>query len=479
MKPGFRLTALLLTTALAGCAVGPNYVRPSAPISPTYKSAEGWAPAVPADALDRGDWWTLFGDPVLNDLAARVRVSNQNVAASEAAYRQARALVSQQRAALFPTVNLTGGATRSGTGGGGGTTVVDGQIVGAGGSSSRTTYRTSLGGTWEIDVWGRIRRTIEAANANAQASEADLAAATLAAQGELAVNYFGLRQSDVELALDQATVDGYRRAFDIANNRFRAGVAPHSDALQAQTQLDNAVADLAGTQQQRAVYEHAIAVLVGQAPGNFDLAAISNWTPQIPDVPVGVPSTLLQRRPDIAAAERRVAAANAQIGVAEAAWFPTLSLSGSYGFQSSVLSGLLSSPNALWSYGAAAAETLFDAGARNARIRGVKAAHDEAVAQYRQTVLTALQNVEDELTAARVLATQHELRRSAATAADQTEQMMLNRYRAGQVSYTDVVSAQTTAYSARRALVQAGAQRQTAATSLIQALGGGWRQPAK
>jgi NodT family efflux transporter outer membrane factor (OMF) lipoprotein len=218
---------------------------------------------------------------------------------------------------------------------------------------------------------------------------------------------------------------------------------------------------------------------VGQAPGNFDLAAISNWTPQIPDVPVGVPSTLLQRRPDIAAAERRVAAANAQIGVAEAAWFPTLSLSGSYGFQSSVLSGLLSSPNALWSYGAAAAETLFDAGARNARIRGVKAAHDEAVAQYRQTVLTALQNVEDELTAARVLATQHDLRRSAATAADQTEQMMLNRYRAGQVSYTDVVSAQTTAYSARRALVQAGAQRQTAATSLIQALGGGWRQPAK
>ena len=477
-----RSAALALAaTALAGCAVGPSYVRPSAPLSPTFKEAAGWSPAAPADALDRGDWWSLFGDPVLDGLEARVKVSNQNIAAAEAAYRQARALVSEQRAALFPTVNLNAGATRSGNGGGGGTVVVnpDGTTTTSGGSGgSRSNYRVTLGASWEPDVWGRIRRTIEGARADAQASEADLASATLSAQGELAANYFSLREADAEIAIDQATVDGYRRTTQITQNRFNAGTVPHSDLLQAQTQLNNAQANLAGAQQQRAVFEHAIAVLVGEAPGNFSLPPAA-WTQSAPAIPPGVPSTLLQRRPDIAAAERRMAAANAQIGVQRAAYFPDLTLSGSYGFAASALSGLFSASNSLWSYGLAAAETVFDGGARKARVKGAKAGYDQAVAQYRQTVLTALQDVEDQLAATRALEAQYILRRQAATAADAAAVMVENQYQAGLVSYVEVFTAQTSAYAARTALVQAQAQQQTTAVALIQALGGGWRTPAQ
>ncbi|MGH6908992.1 MAG: efflux transporter outer membrane subunit, partial [Phenylobacterium sp.] len=458
-----------------------DYARPAAPISPTYKEAAGWSPAAPADALDRGDWWSLFGDPVLDGLEARVKVSNQNIAAAEAAYRQARATVSEQRAALFPTINLTGSGSRSGDGGGGGTVIVNpdgstsGGVVG-GRSSARSTYRANLGGTWEPDVWGRIRRTVEGAEANAQASEADLANATLSAQGELAVNYFGLRQADANVAIDQATVEGYRRTTQITQNRFNAGTVPHSDLLQAQTQLANAQADLASSRQQRATFEHAIAVLVGEAPGTFSLPP-ATWTDYAPAIPPGVPSTLLQRRPDIAGAERRMAAANAQIGVARAAYFPDLTLNGSYGFAANALSGLFSAPNSLWSYGLSAAETLFDGGARKAQVTGAKAAYDQTVAQYRQTVLTALQDVEDQLAATRALEAQYVLRRQAATAADAAATMVENQYRAGTVSYVEVFTAQTSAYAARTALAQAQAQRQTTAVTLIQALGGGWHDP--
>ncbi len=311
----------------------------------------------------------------------------------------------EQQAALFPTINLTGSGTRSGSGGGGGPIIVnpDGSTSGGGGgSSSRSTYRASIGGSWEPDVWGRIRRTIEGAKALAQASDADLAAARLSAQGELATDYFGLREADVEIAIDQATVAAYQRSLTIAQNRYNASVAPKSDVLQAQTQLFNAQADLTGLARTRANFEHAIAVLTGEAPGNFSLAA-APWTETVPDVPPGVPSTLLQRRPDIAAAERRVQNANAQIGVQTAAYFPTLTLSGSYGFAASNLSNLFSSSNSLWSYGASVAETIFDAGARRARVNQAKATHDQAVAQYREVVLQALQNVEDELAATRVL----------------------------------------------------------------------------
>jgi len=477
MKPFAILP--FVAAALAGCAVGPNYVRPSAPLSPTFKEVVGWSPAAPADTLDRGDWWALFSDPTLNGLEAKVQVSNQNIVAAEAAYREARAVVSEQRAALFPTVTLNGSATRSGSGGGSSGTVISGAgggtviTGGTGGSRQSTQYRASLGASWEPDVWGRIRRTIENAKSNAQASAADLAAARLTAQGELATDYFGLREADAEIALDQATVAAYQRSLTIATNRYNAGVVAKSDIYQAQTQLANAQADLAGLGQQRANFEHAIAVLTGEAPGNFTLAP-APWNATVPAIPPTVPSTLLQRRPDIAGAERRVQAANALIGVQTAAYFPTISLSASYGFASSQLGSLFNSSNSLWSYGVSIAETIFDAGARHARVNEARATHDQAVARYRETVLEALQNVEDELAATRVLADQAALRQQASAAADAAEIIVANQYKSGQVAYSDVVIAQTAAYSARRALAQSAAQRQTTAVALIQSLGGGW-----
>ncbi|WP_394760527.1 efflux transporter outer membrane subunit [Phenylobacterium sp.] len=476
------LASLTLAATLGGCAVGPNYARPSAPLSPAFKEAAGWSLAAPADTLDRGDWWTLFNDPTLNALEAKVQVSNQNIIAAEAAYRQARATVSEQRAGLFPTVTLNGSGAESGGGtgsrgqvitGAGGGTVASGSGTGSGGNRT-TSYRANIGASWEPDVWGRIRRTIEAAKSNAQASAADLAAARLSAQGELATDYFGLREADAEIALDRATIEGYQRSLTIANNRYRAGVTVKSDVYQAQTQLANAQADLAGLDQQRANFEHAIAVLTGEAPGNFSLA-LAPWIATVPAIPPSLPSTLLQRRPDIAAAERRVEAANAQIGVQTAAYFPTISLTGSYGFAASELGSLFNSANSLWSYGASVAETLFDAGARRARVTESKAAHDQAVARYRETVLEALRNVENELAATRVLAQQAELRRQASTAADAAETIVANQYRSGQVPYTDVVTAQAAAFNARRALAQSAAQRQTTAVALIQSLGGGWK----
>jgi NodT family efflux transporter outer membrane factor (OMF) lipoprotein len=477
-------STLALSAVLAGCAVGPNYVRPSAPISPTFKEAAGWSPAAPADTLDRGDWWTLFGDPALTALEAKVQVNNQNVIAAEAAYREARAVVSEQRASLFPTVTLNGSGTESGAGAGSRGTVITGAgggtvVSGAGSGSTRSSqYRASLGASWEPDVWGRIRRTIEAANSTAQATAADLAAARLSAQGELATDYFGLREADAEMALDQATVDAYQRSLTIAQNRYNAGVTVRSDVYQAQTQLANAQADLAGLTQQRANFEHAIAVLVGEAPGSFSIP-VAPWVGTVPGIPASVPSTLLQRRPDIAGAERRVQAANAQIGVQTAAYFPDLSITGSYGFAATELGSLFKTANNVWSYGGSLAETIFDAGARHARVNEAKATHDQAVARYRETVLEALGNVENELAATKVLAQQAELRRVASTAADAAETIVQNQYKSGQVPYTDVVTAQAAAYNARRALAQSAAQRQTTAVALIQSLGGGWHADAK
>ena len=288
-------TSLLMT----GCAVGPVYQRPATPEVAAYKSAGDWVVATPLDAMERGPWWELFNDPVLNDLAARVEVSNQNVAAAVAAYAQARALVAEQRAGLFPSISLSGGASRVDNGG-----------------ATRNSFQANLGASWEPDVWGRLQNVVSGAASAAAASAADLATARLSARGELAANYLSLRQQDAQKVLLASTLAGYTRALDITQNRYTAGIAAKTDVLQAQTQLANAKADAAGLQRTRAQLEHAIAVLVGQAPGNFALAALPDYTPTVPDIPVGVPSTLLLRRPDIAAAERRVASANAQIGVA-------------------------------------------------------------------------------------------------------------------------------------------------------------------
>jgi NodT family efflux transporter outer membrane factor (OMF) lipoprotein len=446
-------------------------VRPVTPEVSNYKESGDWVRAAPADALERGPWWQLFNDPVLNDLAARVEVSNQNVAAAVAGYAQARALVAEQRAGLFPSVTLGGGATRSGNGGG--TANANNNITT--GNRSNTNYQASLGAAWEPDVWGRLQSVANSAAATAAASAADLATARLSAQGELAVNYLSLRQQDAQQALLASTLAGYARALEITQNRYTAGIVAKTDVLQAQTQFANAKADEAGLQRTRAQLEHAIAVLVGQAPGNFTLAAAPDYKPTVPDVPIGVSSTLLQRRPDIAAAERRVANANEQIGVAKAAYYPSLSLNASLGTAASRVADLFSTPAAVWSLGLSAAQVLFKGGALDARLEGATASHTQAVARYRQVVLTAFQNVEDQLSASRVLQVQQTLRAQASSAADQVEQQVLNRYRSGQVGYTEVITAQTTALSARRALVQATADRQTTAVALIQSLGGGWR----
>ncbi len=458
--------AAALAFAVTGCAVGPDYQRPATPDISAFKEAAGWVPAAPADALERGPWWQLFGDPVLDQLAARVDVSNQNVAAAVAAYAQARAVVREQRSSLFPSVTLNGGANRSHSS--------SSSSVSSSGGRTGNSYDVSMGGSWEPDVWGRLGRAVESASASAQASAADLASARLSAQGELAVNYLTLRQVDAQKALLESTLAGFQRSLDIAQNRYTADIAAKTDVLQAQTQLANARADDAGLLRQRAQLEHAVAVLVGEAPANFSLEPQA-WKPSVPEIPVGIASTLLQRRPDIAAAERGVAVANEQIGIARSAYYPSLSLGASYGFGASRVADLFSASSSVWSLGLSAAQTLFNAGATTARVEGSEAAHAQAVARYRQTVLTAFQGVEDQLAATRVLLTQQDLRRQASEAADQVEQQVLNRYLSGQVGYTEVITAQATALSARRALVQAMADRQTTAVALIQSLGGGWQ----
>jgi NodT family efflux transporter outer membrane factor (OMF) lipoprotein len=474
------LVSAAAAAALAGCMVGPHYHRPSLPLTPAFKE-QGWQPAQPADLSPRGDWWSVFNDPTLSALEARVNISNQNVAAAEAAYRQAEALVSEQRAALFPTVDLTGSATRTGSGKGSSGTVVTGAggttVVTGGGGRTTNTYRANLGASWTPDVWGRIRRGIEGARGTAQATQADLAAAELSAQGSLAVDYFGLRSADQQIALLTLAVAGYQRSLQIAQNRYNAGIAPHSDVLQAQSLLATTQADLADLSRTRAAFEHAIAVLAGQTPESFALPADPHWSAAIPQVPAGVPSTLLQRRPDIAGAERRAAAASAQIGVATAAYYPNLTLTGSYGFSATELGKLFNASNSVWSLGISAAETLFNGGLTHAQVIAARAGYDQAVARYRQAVLAALQDVEDQLAATRVLADEYALRQSAANDADLAATMVLNQYREGQVAYTNVVTAQVTALNTRRTLVQAAATRETTAVALVQSIGGGWTAP--
>ncbi|MES2362852.1 MAG: efflux transporter outer membrane subunit [Pseudomonadota bacterium] len=466
-SPPHTLLALAaLALFVSGCAVGPDYKRPATAEVSTFKEAGDWVPAAPADALERGPWWSLFGDPLLDQLAARVEVSNQNVALAVGAYAQARALVRQQRAALFPSVSLDGGATRSRS---------SGNVTTGATGRTGSNYQVSLGGSWEPDVWGRLGRAVDGASAGAQASAADLASAKLAAQGELAVNYFSLRQTDAQNALLESTIAGYMRALEITQNRYNAGISAKTDLLQAQTQLASSKADQAGLQRTRAQLEHAIAVLVGEAPGNFSLPPLAGWTPVVPEIPVGVPSTLLQRRPDIAAAERRVASSNEQIGIAKSAYYPSISLNASAGSGASRVADLFKAASNVWSLGLSAAQLIFDAGATSARVEGAQAAQAQAVARYRQTVLAAFQDVEDQLSATRVLQTQQALRRQASESADQVEQQVLNRYKSGQVGYTEVITAQATALTARRALVQSMADRQTTAVALIQSLGGGWQ----
>ena len=463
---GIRATTSALCVALSACTLAPPYERPSTPAPAAYKEAPAadstWFPAAPADELDRGPWWQLFGDATLAGLVAQVDVSNQNVAAAVAAYAQARALVNEQRAALFPSLALTGGATR----------------IGGAGAPQRTgsNFDLTLGATWEPDIWGRLRLAVTSAQAGAQASAADLAGARLSAQALLATDYFALREADNEIALLTSAVEAYSRALSITQNQYDVGIAQRTDVLQAQTQLETTQANLVSTVGQRARLEHTIAILIGKAPAEFTLPA-AQWNETVPAVPLVLPSALLQRRPDIAAAERAVATANAQIGIQRAAYFPNLGLSASAGAASVTLGTLLRASNGVWSLGLSVAQTVLDAGATTARVEGAQAARDVAIARYRQTVLSAFQAVEDQLATIRSLTEQEGARRAASAAADRTEQLTLNQYLQGQVPYTTVVTAQVTALSARQTLSQLLSSRQAATIALIQALGGGWQAP--
>jgi NodT family efflux transporter outer membrane factor (OMF) lipoprotein len=475
MTRTLRNFALIAATApaalLAACTVGPNYVRPSVTTPPHFKEAEGWIKAEPADATPRGDWWTLLNDPVLNDLEKKVVINNQNIAEEEAAYREAHAVVAADRAQLFPTVTANGEFTRSKTGGS--SLIPTGTTGATGFSNTNNSYQVSGGASWEPDLWGKIRRTIEGAKANAQASAADIANAQLSAQAELATDYVQLRSYDELKRLTDLTVEAYRRSLKITQNQYNAGVAAKSDVLTAESQLETTQAQAADYVRERQQMEHAIAILAGMAPADLTIAPTA-WTLTTPDVPVTVPSTLLLRRPDVSAAERQMQYANAQIGVAVSAYYPTLDLTGQYGFSASNLGSLFNASSSFWSLGASAAETLIDFGARKAQVQEAKASYDEAVATYRETVLTAFQGVEDQLAADRVLAQEQPYKDASSAAADGAEKIALNQYEAGTVAYTSVVVAQATALSARTAVVTNQANRIVAALDLIQDLGGGW-----
>ncbi|MBA2936460.1 efflux transporter outer membrane subunit [Sphingomonas sp. CGMCC 1.13654] len=469
-----KKTLLLLPLLLAGCSFAPHYQRPSTPPATQWKPVEGWQPAAPADDRPRGDWWTAFDDATLNDLMGRAIARNNTLAQAVATYREARAATKEARASFFPTVSLDGSVTHTATGAS--RTIVNGSTSSTG-SKSSTNYAVTLGASWEPDLFGKVANTVSNAKATEQARLADLANARLALEGELATDYLSLRASDAQIASYTATLAAYQRALQITTNQYNAGIAPHSDVYQAQSQLASAQSDLEGEKRTRTQFEDAIAVLVGENPATFTLPSIgTTWAPTVPDVPVALPSAILQRRPDIASAERQVAAANAEIGVEKAAFFPTVSLSADGGFNNNSLAGLFTSAASLWSVGAQVAETILDFGARSARVRQAREAYNAQVANYRQVTLTAFQDVQDNLVASVVLAKQETLLRQASVAADKSEQSLLNQYRAGTIAYTDVATAQATALTARRALIQAQVDRQNAAVALVQALGGGWQQ---
>jgi len=455
-----------LLSVVAGCAVGPDYVRPPVAAPDAYKEIEGWKMAEPRADLLRGPWWEMFGDTELNRLEEQVDISNQNVAAAEAQFREALALVREARAAYFPTVSIGVGVTRSRTSGGSGNRTI-------GNGTTVNDYSLPINASWEPDVWGRIRRTVESQQATAQASAADLEAARLSARATLAQDYFLLRAQDAQQQLLTATVADFEKSLQLTRNQYEAGVVSRADVLQAETQLETTRAQAIDVGIQRAQLEHAIALLIGRAPATFSLpAAPLAATP--PGVPLGVPSELLERRPDIAAAERAAAAANAQIGVAEAAYFPTITLSAEGGFESSSAAKWLTWPMRFWSVGGTVSETVYDAGLRRARTEQARAAHEASVATYRQTVLAAFQAVEDNLAALRILEEEARVQDGAVKLAQQSVAVITNQYKAGTVTYLNVITAQTTALTNERAAIGILASRMTDSVLLIEALGGGW-----
>ena len=459
-----KIIGIPLLMMMCSCSVGPDYVRPSVETPAAFK--ENWKQAQPKDATLRGKWWEVFGDKDLNALEEQVNTSNQNIKAVEAQFRQARALTDAARAAFFPVISANASEDRS----------KNGNAARLNAPGINNTYSASLDASWELDLWGRVRRSVESNEASAQASAADLESTRLIAQAELAADYFQLRLSDAQKRLFNDTVKNYERSLVLTKNQYAVGVAARSDVVQAETQLESTKAQAIDIDVARAQFEHAIAILIGKAPASFSIKPLA-VVPVLPPVPVSIPSDLLQRRPDIAAAERRVAAANAQIGVAEAAFYPDITLSASAGYESSTLSKWFSVPGRFWSVGPSLAETLFDGGLRSAQSREAIAAYDQNVALYRQTVLGGFQEVEDNLAALHYLEEEAKVQSVAVASAEESVKITNNQYKAGTVSYLNVVTVQATALANERTQIDILNRQLTASVTLIKALGGGWSAP--
>ncbi len=460
-----RLLAAALAVFAAGCAVGPDYVRPPVEAPAQYKELQGWRTAQPSDALPRGEWWTLFADPELDALIARIDISNQNLRIAEARLRQARALADQARAGLFPTLTANGSATRSKS-----PSLPNAPSFAAGAVNN---FSASLNASWEPDFWGGVRRSVEAGEAEAQASTADVETARLSAQATLAQSYLSLRVADETRRTLEETMAAYQRTLELTRNRYAAGVAARVEVVQAEVQLKSTQAQLIDVGVQRAQLEHAIALQLGVAPADFTLP-VARLAARMPAIPPGVPSQLLERRPDLAAAERRTAAANARIGVAQAAFFPAITLSAASGSRTTSLADLFAAPTHFWSLGAALAQPVFDAGLRSAQKAQAVATYDEDVATYRQTVLTGFQEVEDNLAALRILEDEAAVQDEVVKGARQAVDLTVNQYQAGVVSYLNVIIAQATLLATERTAADILGRRLTASVALIKALGGGW-----
>lgn len=477
---GVRLAVCAaLAALLGGCAMGPDYVRPAVNSGVQFKEAAGWKAAEPRDDIRRGPWWDVYGDPELSRLMAQVETANQTIAQAEAQYRQALATVQATRAGQFPMLNGSASATRSGTGTSSSTTTnSSGVVISQGGSQSiRNQYSMNATASWEADLWGRIRRGVEADTASAQASAANLANAHLSAQAALARNYFQLRIMDEQQRLLEATIKIYERSLRLNENRYAVGVAAKAEIAQARTQLESTRAQAVDLRWQRAQLEHAIAILAGLPPSEFSLAAVE-FQATLPVVPVGLPSELLERRPDIAAAERQVQAANARIGVAKAAYFPSLTLSASMGYRSSQFSDWLTAPARFWSLGPSLAAPLFDFGLRRAQTRQAEATYDQQVATYRQTVLSALGEVENYLSQLRVMEEEQVVQQRALDAARESLRLTTNQFESGLIDYLSVVTVQTSALGNERTALSLLGSRLAASVNLIAALGGGWHADA-
>ncbi|WP_454668227.1 efflux transporter outer membrane subunit [Achromobacter kerstersii] len=469
-----RSAATIALCALLGaCAVGPDYQRPELDVGASYKEAqgqdqvEGWKRAQPRDDADRGAWWLVYDDATLNGLVDRLNTSNQTIAQAEANYRQALGLVRAARAGFYPTVGASAGMSRAGTGSGNGSSSV------SNGSNVSNQYTVTGSVSWELDVWGRVRRSTESSEASAAASLADLAATRLSAQAALVQTYLQLRVLDEQKRLLDATVAAYEKSLQLTQNRYAVGVAGQADVAVARTQVESTRAQSIDLDWQRGQYEHAIAVLMGQAPSHFSLPP-AVFALQLPQIPVGLPSELLERRPDVAAAERRAAAANAQIGVAEAAWFPSLTLSADGGFRNGQFAELLTAPARFWSLGPALALTIFDGGARAAHVEQARASYDSQAAAYRQAALVGLREVEDYLIQLRVMENEQVVQRRALESARESLRLIQNQYQAGLVDYLSVAVVDATALNSERNALSLLGTRLVASVNLIVALGGGW-----